>query len=216
LPSSISAPVALRSGQADGVHYCQACDDAPLMDAHPDGIARCPRCASVDHAALQPVLVVTGASASGKTTLFPHLARELAGECIVFDTDWLIDPLGGDVTTLDWDLLRDVWLHVAHGVAQNGLPTMLLGALLPDQLDALGGRRWIRSVHHVLLDCDDDARRQRIDDRPAGRSHDVERQLAFASELRRRFTAIVDTSAGTPEHSAARVAAWARTVLVTA
>ena len=204
-------------GNLGRVHYCQECDDSPLMDAHPDGVARCPRCASVDPAAaLQPVLVVLGASASGKTTIFPLLAQRLAGECMVFDTDWLIDPLGGDVTTLDWDLLRNLWLHVAHGVAQNGLPTVLLGAILPEQLDALDGRRWIASLHFLLLDCDDEIRRRRIDDRPAGRTHDHERQLAFAHYLRSQFLTAVDTSSGDPEDTADKVAAWARATIVTA
>ena len=205
------------SDRLTAVHYCQDCDDSPLMDAHPDGIARCPRCASRNHAAvLRPVLVVVGASASGKTTIFPLLAERLAGECIVFDADWLIDPLGGDVTTLDWDLLRNLWLHVAHGVAQNGLPTLLLGALLPEQFDALDGRRWIRSFHYLLLDCEDDTRRRRMDARPAGRTHDVEQQLAFAHHLRARFPVTVDTSSGGPEDAADEVAAWARTAIATA
>src|SRR5207249_4401521 len=29
--------------------------------------------------------------------IFPELAERLRGECLVFDADWLIDPLGGDV-----------------------------------------------------------------------------------------------------------------------
>jgi hypothetical protein len=207
----------VRVGQSPAMHYCQECDDSPLMDAHPDGIARCPRCSSVDPAAaLQPVLVVAGASASGKTTIFPLLARRLARECIVFDADWLIDPLGGDVATLDWDLLRNLWIHVAHGVAQNGLPTLLLGGLLPEQLEALNARRWVRSLHFLLLDCDDDIRRTRIDARPAGRTHDVERQVAFAQYLRPRFPTIVDTSSGNVDDTADQVAAWARTTIATA
>lgn len=184
------------------------------MDAHPDGIARCPRCGSVDSAAtLHPLLVVVGASGSGKTTIFPLLARHLAGECMVFDADWLIDPLGGDVTTLDWDLLRNLWLHVAHGVAQNGLPTLLVGALLPEQLETLDSRRWIGSLHYLLLDCEDDTRRRRIDDRPAARTHDVEPQIAFAQHLRSRFSAVVDTTSADPDRSADEVTAWARKTL---
>ena len=94
------------------------------------------RCGSTDVSARrEPLLVVTGASAAGKISVYPELARELRGECIIFDADWLIDPLGGDVTTLDWVALRDLWLHVAHGVAQNGLPTLLLGGFVPQALE---------------------------------------------------------------------------------
>jgi len=183
------------------------------MDAHADGIARCPRCGAPDAAERQSVLVVLGASASGKTTIFPLLAAQLSGTCMVFDADWLIDPLGGDVTTLDWDVLRDIWLHVAHGVAQNGLPTLLLGALLPEQLESLESRRWIGDLHYLLLDCADDERRRRIDARPAGRTHDVDRQLAFARVLRARFPSTVDTTTGSPQDAAGAVARWARSAL---
>jgi hypothetical protein len=48
--------------------------------------------------------------------------------CAVFDADWLIDPLGRAAKDgqIDWTAFTDTWLHVAHGVAQNGLPTLLL------------------------------------------------------------------------------------------
>jgi hypothetical protein len=158
-------------------------------------------------------LVVTGASGSGKTTVFHHVANELHGECIVFDADWLIDPFGGDVTTLDWAMLRDSWLHVAHGVAQNGLATLLLGGFLPDHLAELPGSRWIAGVHFLLLDCDDDERRRRIDARPPGRTHDIEPQVAFGQSLRASIPRAVDTSSGTPADAARAIGQWAREVL---
>jgi hypothetical protein len=120
------------------VHYCQICDDSPLMEPTGDGTARCGVCGSGDPVAtLGPLLVATGASASGKTKAFGDVAKELRESCVVFDADWLIDPFGGDVTSLDWVMLRDSWLHVAHGVAQNGQATLLLGGFLPDELENL-------------------------------------------------------------------------------
>ena len=184
------------------------------MEPAVDGIARCRACGSSDLAAKRaPLLVVTGASGAGKTSVFHDLASQLRRECIVFDADWLIDPFGGDVTTLDWVMLRDSWLHVAHGVAQNGLATLLLGGFLPDQLADLQGRHWIGDIHFLLLDCEDDERRHRIDARPAGRTHDVEPQVTFGQWLRHRIPAVVDTTTGTPADAAAAIAVWARTVL---
>jgi len=184
------------------------------MEPAADGTARCRACGSIDLAAKRaPLLVVTGASGSGKTSVFHEVADKLRGECLVFDTDWLIDPFGGDVTTLDWVVLRDTWLHVAHGVAQNGLATLLLGAFLPDQLAELPGRRWITDIHFLLLDCEDDERCRRIDARPPGRTHDVEAQVAFGQWLRERIPSVTDTTTGTPAEAANAIADWARGVL---
>jgi len=47
-----------------------------------------------------PLVVITGASGSGKTTLYPPLLRALSGVAAVLDVDVL---------------------HIAHGVARNGL-----------------------------------------------------------------------------------------------
>ena len=214
--SSLSRCCRLRCGQwrmehHPPVHYCQMCDDSHLMDPTDGGRAICPRCGSIDEAAARtPLLVVTGASGAGKSTLFPMVANRLRGESLVFDADWLIDPLGGDVTTLDWVMLRDIWLHVAHGASQNGLPTLLLGAFTPDQFEDLPGRRWVSDVRFLLLDCSDDARRARIDARPAGRTHDVEPQVDFGQTLRTSIRTAVDTTSSSPAAAADQIASWAR------
>ena len=73
---------------------------------------------------------MTGASGAGKSTVFAPLARELAGEAAVFDIDLLIDPFAiqAEGASLSWRAIRAAWLCVASGVAQSGLPTVLLMA----------------------------------------------------------------------------------------
>jgi hypothetical protein len=137
------------------VYYCQACDDPHLMEPD-DGVARCPACGNVDpHAVMRPLFVVTGASGSGKTTIFPELLSRMAGWCAVFDVDWLIDPLARAAKDgqIDWPAFTDTWLHVAHGLAQNGLPTLLLAPFIPANLDNLPGRAWVGDIHYLVLDC---------------------------------------------------------------
>lgn len=198
------------------MHYCQACDEPRLM--RPDGaVARCPTCGHVDAAAARaPLLVVTGASGSGKTSILPELLPRLRGQCVVFDVDWLIDPFAHqpDRAEVHWPALRDAWLHVAHGVAQNGLPTLLLGPLIPAHVEELRGRPWVGDVHFLLLDCPDAERRRRLEARPAWRTRDAAAQLDFARWLRANVQAVVDTGGGAgPAESAGAVAAWARGVL---
>jgi hypothetical protein len=189
------------------MHYCQACDDPHLMVPRP-GVAQCPVCGNADPvAATRPLFVVTGASGSGKTTLLPLLLDRLAGRCVVFDTDWLIDPLSRAAPDGRYDVL-DAWLHVAHGVAQNGLDTLLLGPWFPPQLDGKPGRAWIGGTHYLVLDCPDDERRRRIEARPRWRGRDIAQQVEFARWLRANLAPVVDTAAMTPAGAADTVAEW--------
>lgn len=191
------------------MHYCQSCDELCAMLPSDDGSARCARCAAVDVAATRlPLLVLSGASVAGKSALFPLLLERLRGWCAVFDVDWLIDPMGG-AESIDWHAYRDTWLHVAHGVAQNGLPTLLLGPFIPEHLEDLPGRGWVDGVQFAALDCSAIDRRNRIEARPAWRTRDIDEQQEFADWLRRHISPIFDTSSTTLEETADAVASWA-------
>lgn len=175
------------------------------------GTARCPDCGHVDAAgAVRPLFVVTGASGSGKTAVLAPLARLLAGHAVTFDVDWLIDAataLAGG-RPVAWPAFRDAWMSVAHGVAQCGTPTVLLGPLIPEHLQDLPARRWVGTIHFLVLDCPDEVRRARIEARPAWRSRDVEEQVRFGRWLRGNIPDRVDTARGTPEDTARSVATW--------
>jgi hypothetical protein len=105
-----------------------------------DGLAVCPRCGRRDDgAAIAALFVVAGASGSGKTTVFAPLARLLAGRCVTFDADVLMDAAGefSAGQPIQWPAFRAAWLAVAHGVAQCGLATVLLGPFIAPRLDEL-------------------------------------------------------------------------------
>ena len=161
------------------------------------------------------VLVVTGASGSGKTTVFAPLARELAGEAAVFDIDYLIDAFAIQAhgTPLNWRAIRAAWLLVAQGVAQSGLPTVLLGPLAPFHFDDLRQQtRWVSSMHFFVLDCPDDVRRSRLEARPAWRSRDVDEQTRWGVWLRENILDGVDTSQADLDQTVWVVAEWVRSV----
>jgi AAA domain-containing protein len=176
-----------------------------------DGRAVCPRCGRAgDAAALRPLFIITGASGSGKTAVFAPLARRLRGRCVTFDADLLIDAAGAlsGSQPINWAAFGDAWLVVAHAVAQSGLPTVLLGPFLPERVQEFPARRWVGDIHFIVLDCPDDLRRARISARPSWRSRDIDEQVEFGQWLRRSIADRVDTSRGTPDDTAASVAAW--------
>jgi hypothetical protein len=175
------------------------------------GAAVCPACGCRgDGAAIGPLFVVTGASGAGKTAVLAPLARRLAGRCVTFDADWLLDAAGALSAgqPVSWPAFRDAWLAIAHAVAQCGMPTVLLGPFMPQQLDGLPARRWIGTIHFLVLDCPDGVRRERLTARPAWRARDIDEQTEFGRWLRANFADQVDTSRGTPDDTAAIVAAW--------
>jgi predicted ABC-type ATPase len=194
------------------VYYCQRCDDPHLMESD-GGVTRCPACGSVDPTVvIRPLFVVTGASGSGKTMILSELLSRMAGWCAVFDVDWLIDPLrdAAKDAQVNWSAFTDTWLHVAHGVAQNGLPTLLLAPFIPEHLKNLPGRAWVGEIHYLVLDCPDGERVRRIEARPRWRARDVDAQTEFGRWLRQNLAPVIDTSTLSPSEVADAVAAWVR------
>lgn len=192
------------------MHYCQRCQPAQTLQPTEPDLGVCPECGWTEIACRAPLYVVTGASGSGKTAIFPHLAAALP-EYAVFDMDWLIDPLKTSTGSVDWDAFRDAWLSVAHGLAQGRRSTVLLGPLLPEWVESLPSRRWIGPIRFAVLDCSDDQRRARLTQRPSWREHAIEEHLGFAAHMRRTISPVLDTTSNTPEQTALQVASWART-----
>jgi hypothetical protein len=163
------------------MHYCLLCDAPTAMEPR-DGAAICPLCQRQDQTGrLRPLFVVTGASGSGKTTMLGPFASRWAGRCMVFDVDRLLDAAavmsGADgIAGIHWQGFYQAWLSVAQGVAQCGLPTLLLGALVPDGHPKNPKRKWIGEIYSPVLDCPNRVRRQRIENRPPWRLRDITEQ----------------------------------------
>jgi predicted ABC-type ATPase len=190
------------------VHYCQSCDTPVIMEPS-GGRAVCPECGRADDVVLGPLFIVIGASGSGKTAVLAPLARSLRGRCVTFDADLLMDAAGAlnGGQPIIWPAFRDAWLAIAHGVAQSGMATVLLGPFIPDHLRELPARRWVGDIRFLALDCPDEQRRARINARPAWRSRDIDEQVEFGRWLRRNIPDQVDTSSGTPEDTATAITA---------
>lgn len=154
-----------------------------------------------------PLFVVSGASGSGKTALVPHLVDALP-ESVVFDADWILE-----VSQLGWPELRNTWLEIAHGVAQGGRATVLVGPFLPEHLEHLPARKWIGPIRFAHLDCADDVRRARLEALPKWHARDVEIHLEFAARLRDEISTTVRGDTEPLEAAAGQVAAWVRSHL---
>ncbi len=126
-----------------------------------------------------PLFVVTGASGAGKTTVTAPLCR-LLPQCAVFEGDLI-----NQVAALGWDMWRDTWLRIAHGVALNGRPTVLCTSLLPDQLESLPARKLLGPIRFCNLDCPDDVLAARLRARPSWRHSNTEEAVLDPSALRR-------------------------------
>jgi hypothetical protein len=198
-----------QTGSDCVVHYCQRCDVAVAMEPR-ECVAVCPACGESESALRLPLFVVTGASGSGKTTVYPYLVATLR-ECVIFDVDWLIDSFAQACAPgpISWPAFRDAWISIAHGVAQGGRHTVLLGPLMPEHLAGVPARRWVTDIHFAVLDCTDDARRARLAARPPWRERAIDEHIAFAAHLRRIIPRLIPTDGG-PADAAKRVAEWVR------
>jgi gluconate kinase len=172
--------------------------------------ARCSGCGTSQRVRRRPVFVVSGASGAGKTTVFPHLVDALP-ECVVVDGDYLLDAVGHD----DPPRLRNVWLSVAHAVAQGDRSVVLCGPFSAEHLADLPARRWISEVHFAVLDCPERVLRERLFARPAWREsrHKIDEHVRFAQWLRSNIDVRVSTVDRTPDEVAADLAGWVRSVI---
>ncbi|HEY1824313.1 MAG TPA: hypothetical protein VGG83_30780 [Trebonia sp.] len=195
--------------QPPGEVFCMTCGPEAVLDRDPAApVFRCSSCGAVTEVPALPLFVVTGASGAGKTTVTAPLGR-LLPECAVFEGDLIsqIAPLG-------WDMWRDTWLRIAHGVALNGRPTVLCSSLLPAQLESLPARKLLGPIHFCNLDCPDDVLAARLRARPSWRHSHAEEVIVthqrFAAWLREHIDPTWDTSTLAVDELAERIAAWIR------
>ena len=188
------------------------CGPEAVMDRDPRApVLRCRRCGDSLRVPALPMVVVTGASGAGKTTVTGPL-RRLLPECAVFEGD----PIN-QIAALGWDVFEDTWLRIAHEVALNGRPTVLCTSMMPDRLESLPARKLLGPVYFANLDCPDDVLAARLRARPAwrhaGAADVIANHQRFAAWLRAHIDPTWDTSTLTPGELAERIAAWVRSRL---
>ncbi len=200
------------------INICHQCGiyraDKEIDPSGPYAI--CPEC-GFKHPFLQlPLLIVSGASGSGKTTICQNLL-ERAAQAVLLDSDILWRPEFNSPETKYRDFF-ETWLRVCKNISQSGRPVVLFGAGagVPENLESCIERRYFTEIDYLALVCSDGILSERLQNRPAWRGT---RRPAFIEEQKRfnrwfkdyhqqPVIELIDTTDEPMEKTAQQVLAW--------
>lgn len=163
-----------------------------------------------------PLLVVTGASGSGKTTMAMQLASGL-DECVCLESDilWCDEFNKPDDDYRDY---RNLWLRMTKNINQGGRPVVLFGSAAPGQFERCNESRYLSEIRYLALFCNQDEMIRRLRARPqwrrSGSDEVLERMVNFNRWLQENAEStsppmtLLDTSALSEAASAAAVKDW--------
>lgn len=129
--------------------------------------AICPFCRYAHPFLRQPFFIITGASASGKSTICLALIPVL-NECVIMESDilWGMVPATPEDNYRDY---RNIWLRVAKNIGQAGKPVVLCGTAIPEQFETCPERPYFSTLHYLAMVCHDRILEERLHSRPAWR-----------------------------------------------
>ena len=185
--------------------------------------AICPECGYRQRFRQLPLLVVTGASGTGKSAVCSRLTGTV-DEVVMLDGDLLWQS---EYTQAEEGYQRfyETWLRVAKHISQAGRPVMLYGAGLgiPENLENCVQRRYLGPIYRLALTCEArelEARlRARLQWRNSADPSYIEAHVAFNQwflDNANRFDPpieLLDTTHVPIEETVERVAAWIRSRL---
>ena len=169
-------------------------------------------------ALLPPLLLVTGASGAGKTTLYEALVGRV-DEALLIDADllWGVDPAHDDPSS-GYRAFRGLVLHLAERLARNGMPVVVEGSCMPEQYESLGERWYFSKTAYLAVVCSDEELERRLRSRPAWRdsARSVDAMVAWNRQFRESASgheppiALLDTTDRSVDDCATELHSWIR------
>ncbi|HSJ87998.1 MAG TPA: AAA family ATPase [Anaerolineales bacterium] len=177
--------------------------------------AICPECGHKHPFRMLPLLLVSGASGAGKSSVCQTLLGKMEN-AVLLDGDiiWRAEFNTPDDNYRDY---FETWLRLAKNISQSGRPVVSFGAGMgvPANIEPCIERRYFSTIHYLALICDDEVLAQRLKARPAWRGSSeeafVDRQIQFNrwfKEKGNRYASLIDATSLTLETTAEQVQSW--------
>jgi hypothetical protein len=189
-----------------------------VIEVDADGsFAVCPECGYRHPFLRLPLLIIGGASGTGKSTASARLAGKIPG-AVVLESDILWNAYYADKER--YAEYFNTWLRMCKNISQSGQAVALFGAGLgvPGNIEGCVERRYFSRVHYLALVCDDDVLVERLRARPAWRGSAEDEWLSSQSAFNRWYKEeasrgeppvdLLDTTRKTVEESVLEVEAW--------
>ncbi len=207
------------------LHTCRNCGlyhaDQIIDPAGPYAI--CPECGHKQPFQWLPLLIISGASGTGKSTLCQGLSGKLE-KVVPLDSDILWSPAFNQPET-GYHNYFETWLRVCMNISQAGRPVVLFGAGIgvPNNAESCIERRYFSVLHYLALTCDDDTLFERLSNRPAWRNSSdattMREQIRFNQWFKANASRtippidLLDTTGVPPEETLQQVVAWIGKIL---
>lgn len=131
--------------------------------------AICPECGFAHPFFRMPLLVVSGASGTGKSTVCNQLTGQIQ-QAVLLDSDilWREEFNKPENNYRDY---FETWLRLCKNISQSGRPVVLFGAGIgvPENLELCIERRYFSEIHYLAFTCSDDILTRRLQQRPTWR-----------------------------------------------